>query len=93
LTVVLDNTLRDLVFYSVGIIINITLHSESRRKLLENEETVIGKLIDVLRDSNIEDIDLSKVAAKALHNMTQGDKTKLNDVWNNRNIRKLEEVL
>jgi hypothetical protein len=33
LTVVLDNTLRDLVFYSVGIIINITLHEEPRRKL------------------------------------------------------------
>lgn len=30
LTVVLDHTLRDLVFYSVGIIINITLHEDSR---------------------------------------------------------------
>jgi hypothetical protein len=91
-TVVLDNTLRDLVFYSVGIIINITLHPESRAKLLE-KESVIPKLIDVLRDSNIEDIDLSKVAAKALHNMTQGDKAKLNDYWSNANIKKLEEVL
>lgn len=69
LTVVLDHTLRDLVFYSVGIIINITLHEESRHAILERE-TVIPKLIDVLKDSNIEDIDLSKVAAKALHNMT-----------------------
>jgi hypothetical protein len=34
------------------------------------KQNVIPKLIDVLRDSNIEDIDLSKVAAKALHNMT-----------------------
>ena len=32
---------------------------------------IIPKLIEVLKDSNIEDIDLSKVAAKALHNMTQ----------------------
>jgi hypothetical protein len=34
------------------------------------KEIVVPKLIDVLKDSNIEDIDLSKVAAKALHNMT-----------------------
>ena len=66
---VLDHTLRDLVFYSVGIIINITLHDESRLKILE-KDIVVPKLIDVLKDSNIEDIDLSKVAAKALHNMT-----------------------
>lgn len=69
LSVVLDHTLRDLVFYSVGIIINITLHPESRQCMIE-KYNVIPKLIDVLRDSNIEDIDLSKVAAKALHNMT-----------------------
>lgn len=69
LTVVLDHTLRDLVFYSVGIIINITLHEDSRLKIVQ-KQNVIPKLIDVLRDSNIEDIDLSKVAAKALHNMT-----------------------
>lgn len=70
LAVVLDHTLRDLVFYSVGIIINITLHEDSRQKIVE-KHNVIPKLIDVLKDANIEDIDLSKVAAKALHNMTQ----------------------
>jgi hypothetical protein len=69
LLVVLDHTLRDLVFYSVGIIINITLHDSSRLKIFETEN-VVSKLINVLRDSNIEDIDLSKVAAKALHNLT-----------------------
>lgn len=69
LTVVLDHTLRDLVFYSVGIIINITLHDDSRIKIME-KDIVVPKLVDVLKDSNIEDIDLSKVAAKALHNMT-----------------------
>ena len=69
LSVVLDHTLRDLVFYSVGIIINVTLHVDSRQTMIE-KFNVIPKLIDVLRDSNIEDIDLSKVAAKALHNMT-----------------------
>lgn len=35
LMVVLDLTLRDLVFYSVGIIINISLHESTREKLLE----------------------------------------------------------
>lgn len=69
LTIVLDHTLRDLVFYSVGIIINVTLHEDSREKIVK-AHNVIPKLIDVLRDSNLEDIDLSKVAAKALHNMT-----------------------
>ena len=93
LTVVLDHTLRDLVFYSVGIIINMTLHEDTRQKILE-KDNIIPKLIDVLRDSNIEDIDLSKVAAKALHNMTQitSEKSKT-EFWSNSSIKKLEEVL
>jgi hypothetical protein len=95
LTVVLDHTLRDLVFYSVGIIINITLHEDSRQKILE-QDIIVPKLVDVLRDSNIEDIDLSKVAAKALHNMTSvkvDSKTSVSNYWNNDTIKKLEEVL
>lgn len=87
LTVVLDHTLRDLVFYSVGIIINITLHPLSRKKFVE-KQNFIPKLIDVLRDSNIEDIDLSKVAAKALHNMTKNT-----EFWSNESISRLEQVL
>lgn len=87
LTVVLDHTLRDLVFYSVGIIINITLHPKSRAKIVE-KHNVIPKLVDVLRDSNIEDIDLSKVAAKALHNMTKNS-----EYWSNQSISRLEQVL
>ena len=77
ISIVLDNNLRDLVFYSIGIIINITLHEECRPKVLE--KGTIQKFIDVLRDSNIEDIDLSKVAAKALHNMTSPE---CNSYWN-----------
>ena len=34
LVIVLDHTIRDLVFYSVGIIINMSLHEEVRPKLL-----------------------------------------------------------
>lgn len=82
---VLDHTLRDLVFYSVGIIINITLHEDSRQTLIE-KQNVVPKLIDVLKDANIEDIDLSKVAAKALHNMTQVKPSKNNQIsefWSN----------
>lgn len=84
------------MFYSVGIIINITLHQDSRKKILE-KQIVVPKLVDVLRDSNIEDIDLSKVAAKALHNLTQvasnEEKSKLNDYWTNDSVNRLEEVL
>jgi hypothetical protein len=93
--VVLDHTLRDLVFYSVGIIINITLHEDSRQKIIE-KQNLIPKLIDVLRDANIEDIDLSKVAAKALHNMTQikaNNNNQISEFWSNLSIKKLEEVL
>jgi len=93
LTIVLDHTLRDLVFYSVGIIINVTLHEDTREKIVQ-KQNVIPKLIDVLRDSNIEDIDLSKVAAKALHNMTQiKSSSALSEFWSNESISKLEEVL
>ena len=42
----------------------------------------------MLRDSNIEDIDLSKVAAKALHNMTKNT-----EFWSNESISRLEQVL
>jgi len=78
--------LRDLVFYAIGIIINITLHESSRLKVLD--KNVIPKLIDVLKDSNIEDLDLSKVAAKALHNLS-----KENNYWNLDYIKKLDEIL
>jgi len=30
---------------------------------------LISKLTDVLKDSNLEDMDLARVAAKALHNL------------------------
>ena len=64
---VLDHTLRDLVFYSVGIIINISLHAKVLPSLLEHN--VVNKLIEVLRDANLEDMELAKVAAKAIHNL------------------------
>lgn len=67
LVLVLDHTLRDLVFYSVGIIINISLHAKVLPALMEHN--VVNKLIEVLRDANLEDMELAKVAAKAIHNL------------------------
>ena len=101
--VVLDLTLRDLVYYTVGIIINITLHEKTREKLLQQEQcqkTLIPKLIGVLKDSNIEDFDLSKVSAKALHNITQIKKSSnqelqkiMQDLWTPKSNQGLKEVL
>jgi hypothetical protein len=68
LVIILDHTLRDLVFYAVGILINMTINTESRDKCSKLE--ILPKLVDILRDSNIEDMELAKVSAKALHNMT-----------------------
>jgi len=33
------------------------------------QHQVVGKLIEVLRDANLEDLELAKVAAKAIHNL------------------------
>jgi len=74
------------VFYAVGIIINITLNEKAKMKLLE--QGVIERLIEVLKDSNIEDLDLSKVASKALLNLTSAS-----EFWQNDSIKKLDGVL
>jgi len=88
LVLVLDHTLRDLVFYSVGIIINMSLHANVRPALMEFN--VVGKLIEVLRDANLEDLDLAKVAAKAIHNLQGIDK--VNQFWSEDNVEKLDDV-
>ena len=67
LVIVLDYNLRDLVFYSGGIIINMSLYEEVRPAMLKLP--VVDKLIEVLSDANLEDMDLAKVAAKAIHNL------------------------
>lgn len=87
LVVVLDHTIRDLVFYSVGIIINMSLHEEVRPALLKLP--VVDKLIDVLRDANLEDMDLAKVAAKAIHNLQGVSNT--NQFWSEDAVKKLDE--
>jgi hypothetical protein len=86
LVIVLDHTLRDLVFYTIGIIINVTLHESTRPKILDRG--VVQKLIDVFKDANIEDMELSKVAAKALHNVV-GE----NNYWTREQKGRLDEFL
>lgn len=88
IVIVLENTLRDLVFYSVGILINMSLHSSVNEYLLECN--LISKLIDVLKDSNLEDMDLARVAAKALHNLQ--NVTAAKDYWTEDAIGKLDGV-
>ena len=63
----LDQTLRDQVFYTVGIIINMSLHEPVKPALLKIR--VLDKLIDVFKDANLEDMELAKVSAKAIHNL------------------------
>jgi hypothetical protein len=48
-----------------------------------------------LRDANIEDMDLSKVAAKALHNLVikQAENTKDDIEWQHDWIKRLDEIL
>ena len=87
LVIVLDHTLRDLVFYSVGIIINMSLHEEVRPALLKLP--VVDKLIDVLKDANLEDMELAKVAAKAIHNLQGVQDT--NQFWSEEAVAKLDE--
>jgi len=50
---------------------------------------VVDKLIDVLKDANLEDMDLAKVAAKAIHNL-QGV-TNVNQFWSEQAVAKLDE--
>ena len=90
LVLILDHTLRELVFYTIGIIINITMHEGPRDKLCggSDKREVVRKLIDVLKDANIEDMDLAKVSAKALHNLAA-----LNAIWKTEELKKLDEIL
>lgn len=86
--------MRDLVFYSVGIIINISLHGKgdkTAKKLLSIPEgNLLEKLVDVLKDSNLEDMDLARVASKAIHNLQKvPDAAKY---WNDELIERLDEL-
>jgi hypothetical protein len=95
LLLILDHTLRELVFYTIGIIINMTMHEGPRKSLCAQQPLLASKLVDVLRDANIEDMDLSKVAAKALHNLAVSAKLAESGGyrWSGDQIKKLDEIL
>jgi hypothetical protein len=65
-----------------------SLHASVNSYLLECN--LISKLIDVLKDSNLEDMDLARVAAKALHNLQNVPAAK--DYWTETVINKLDAV-
>jgi hypothetical protein len=65
-----------------------SLHASVNIYLLECD--LIGKLVDVLKDSNLEDMDLARVAAKALHNL-QGV-SGAQKYWTEDVVTKLDQV-
>jgi hypothetical protein len=92
--VVLDHNLRDLVYYTVGIVINISIYGKNVHNLLMidgvNNASILEKLFDVLKDSNLEDMDLARVSAKALNNLQKvPDASKY---WNEGLIERLTEL-
>lgn len=94
INVVLDHNLRDLVYYTVGIVINISIYGKNVQNLLTidgvNNASILEKLFDVLKDSNLEDMDLARVAAKALNNLQKvPDASKY---WNEGLIERLTEL-
>ncbi len=52
------------------------------------EIDVIHKLINIFKDSNIEDIDLSKLSLKAIYNMVNEK-----HFWKRESIKLLDELL
>jgi hypothetical protein len=87
ITAILDHSLRDLVYFNIGLVINLSLEVESRKKLYSG---CLPKLIGVLRDSNIEDLDMSKVCSKALKNLC--NETTISQ-WSNDEITNCMEVV
>jgi hypothetical protein len=75
-----------LVYYGIGIIINITLHKDCRLAILT--KPFIDKLTEVFGNYYLEDFDLSKVAIKALLNLTSE-----NSYWSEEQIKSLDDVL
>lgn len=69
LLLLVQNSLRELVYYGIGILINVSLHKECRVAILSRP--FIDQLTNVVRDCNIEDMELAKSAIKALLNLTQ----------------------
>lgn len=81
---VLENKDRDLVFYNIGLLINIALNPLGRKKITK---MCLSKLILTLKESNIEDMDLSKVLCKALISFCEEK-----FLWNNADIQAADDI-
>ncbi len=94
LACVLDHNLRDLVYFSMGIIVNISLYGKGDKtatKLLGQADTnILDKLVDVLKDSNLEDMEMARVAAKALHNLQKVPNA--GKYWSDSLVERLDEL-
>jgi len=80
----LESEIRDLIFYDIGLLINIALNPVGRKKITK---MWLPTLIDKLRDSNIEDMDLSKVICKTLVSFWEE-----RFFWKNDNIEATNEI-
>eukprot|EP00742_Colponemidia_sp_Colp-10_P010569 GILJ01011618.1.p1 GENE.GILJ01011618.1~~GILJ01011618.1.p1 ORF type:complete len:893 (+),score=114.41 GILJ01011618.1:70-2748(+) len=77
LSILLDHTLRDLVFYVCGVFVNMSSDSSQCASLASSGCVV--KLVSVVRDTGIEDPELAVNAAKVLANLCQCRNLILND--------------
>ena len=64
----LSHHIQDLVYFNVGLIMNLSLTARGRKLMTKR---CLTKLCGVLRDSEIENIELSKVVCKAISNFCQ----------------------
>jgi hypothetical protein len=78
----------------VGIIINISLHGKAEKiqsqLFSQSDCNILDKLVDVLKDANLEDMDLARVAAKALHNLQKVPDA--NKFWSESLVERLDEL-
>lgn len=83
---VVKNENKDLVYYGIGIVINITLHKECRLAILSRP--FIDQLTHAFSVYELEDMDLAKVAIKALLNLTEES-----SYWTEDQIKNLDAQL
>lgn len=81
---VLDDKVRDLVFYNIGLLINIALNPVGRKKVTK---MCLSKLIEILKGSNIEDLDMSKVVWKAIVSFWEEK-----FLWDNSDIQAADDI-
>ena len=81
---VLETKTRDILFYNIGLLINISLNPVGRKKVTK---LWLNKVILVLKESNIEDIDLSKVVCNALVSFCEEK-----FLWNNADIQATDDI-